>query len=117
MPRTPDAAQRTWPGGRARRLPRIARAPRGHSSPPDRGRDLLGIEAGRDVGPEVGQLEGRRRDILAFRQLGRRAATPDRIDGSVVDDREDPRLDAAPILDVATGIAPDAEEGVLNHVL
>ena len=44
-------------------------------------------------------------------------APADGVDRAVVDDREQPRLHAAAALDVAGGIAPRAEEGVLDDVL
>ena len=45
------------------------------------------------------------------------AAAADGVDRPVVDDRQQPRLDAARALDVAGGIAPRAEERVLDDVL
>ena len=67
--------------------------------------------------PDVGHPELRRRHVLAVGQLGRRAAPTDRVDGPVMDDREQPGLHAAASLDVAGGIAPRAQEGVLDDVL
>ena len=62
-----------------------------------------------------GQRGGRRQ--LDIGQLGRRAAAADGVDRPVVDDRQQPRLHAAAALDVAGGIAPRAQEGVLDDVL
>ena len=71
----------------------------------------------RHLGPDVGQLERGRRHVLALGQLGRRAASADRVDRAVMDDRQQPGLHAAAALDVAGGIPPRAEEGVLDDVL
>ena len=77
----------------------------------------LGVQAGGHLGPDVGQGQRRRQGRLDVRQFGRRTAPPDRIDRAVVDDRQQPGLDAAAPFHVPGGIAPRPEEGVLNDVL
>ena len=68
--------------------------------------------------PDVGQGERRRgRHASPLGQLGRRPPPARRVDGAVVDDRQEPGLDAAAALLVARGIPPGADEGVLDDVL
>ena len=56
--------------------------------------DRLAVETPRDLGPGVGQGQGRRQGGLGLGQLGGRAAAAERVDRPVVDDREEPRPDA-----------------------
>ena len=76
-----------------------------------------GVEPGRDLGPDVGEPQRVGRRELDVGQLGRRPATADGVDRTVMDDGQQPRLHAAPALDVAGGIAPRAQEGFLDDVL
>ncbi len=79
--------------------------------------DLLAVEVAGHFLPDVGQGQARGGTSSRSGSSTVGPATADGVDGPVVDDREQPRLDAALALDVARGVSPGAEKGVLDDVL
>src|ERR1035437_7058627 len=79
---------------------------------------LLGVPMAGNLGPDVGQGErsGKKFAVRLVAERNAFALPAHGIDGAVADDREQPAPDAALGLGVAGGIAPQAQERVLNHV-